>query len=71
MKLKEVLSTIKKCDIPNLQNYSTLQKINTKELYLQDIHWVRFGGCNENIKNTLYLLDYILYNIYECDTYAL
>ena len=33
MKLEEVLSTIKKCDIPNLQNYSTLQKINTKEFY--------------------------------------
>lgn len=33
MKLDEVLSVIKKCDIPNLQNYSTLQKINTKEFY--------------------------------------
>ncbi|EAL55795.1 hypothetical protein CCOA0035 [Campylobacter coli RM2228] len=22
---------------------------------------MRFGGCNENIKNTLYLLDYIFY----------
>lgn len=33
MKLDEVLSTIKKCDIPNLQNYSTLQKINTNEFY--------------------------------------
>ena len=27
MKLDEVLSTITKCDIPSLQNYSTLQKI--------------------------------------------
>lgn len=33
MKLDEVLSTITKCDIPSLQNYSTLQKINTKEFY--------------------------------------
>lgn len=33
MKLEEVLSAIKKCDIPNLQNYSTLQKINEKEFY--------------------------------------
>lgn len=33
MKLEEVLGAIKKCDIPNLQNYSTLQKITTKEFY--------------------------------------
>lgn len=33
MKLDEVLSTVKKCEIPTMQNYSILQKISTKEFY--------------------------------------
>ncbi len=52
MKLDEVLSPIKKCEIPALQNYSTLQKINSKEFYYPSpLHEIR---CDANSRVILF-----------------